>query len=219
MSDPIHVRHYELPPVDLREVLRYAACREKREAVTELACWAVETAEPILRGKVCWREVPVRIDGTSVTIGDAAMVSQSLARHLEGCERAVLFAATVGLELDRLIARYGRLSPARGLMLQALGAERIEALCDCFHAEVNRHWPCGTRSRFSPGYGDLPLSVQPAIFQMLDCSRQIGLYLNESLLMSPTKSVTAVIGLGAGGENGTGCAACGKKDCTFRRGK
>lgn len=218
MSDPIHVRCYDLPPVDLREVLRYAACRENREDVTELARWAADTAGPVLCGRVCWREAPIQVNGTRVMVGDVEMISRSLARHLAGCQRAVLFAATVGLELDRLIARYGRLSPARGLMLQALGAERIEALCDCFNDDVKRCAMCDSRPRFSPGYGDLPLSVQPDIFRMLDCSRHIGLYLNESLLMSPSKSVTALIGLGAGGENRTGCAACGKNDCTFRRG-
>ena len=51
------------------------------------------------------------------------------------------------------------------------------------------------RPRFSPGYGDLPIEIQKDIFRALDCPRRIGLTLNENLLMSPTKSVSAIIGI------------------------
>ena len=51
------------------------------------------------------------------------------------------------------------------------------------------------RPRFSPGYGDLPLTVQKEFMTLLDCAHLIGINLNESLLMSPSKSVTAIIGM------------------------
>ena len=50
--------------------------------------------------------------------------------------------------------------------------------------------------RYSPGYGDLPLSVQPALLDALDAGRRLGVTLTESLLMVPMKSVTAVVGIG-----------------------
>ena len=210
-----------LPEVDLREMLRYAACRDLDEQVMALAASAAEEGVKVLRPALCWREVPLRVEGSTVDLGFTVFDSAKLADALHGCERAVVFAATVGLELDRLIARHGRLSPARGLMMQALGAERIEALCDGFC-----HWlreNCAarglvTRQRFSPGYGDLPLAAQRAMFDFLQCHREIGLYLNESLLMSPTKSVTAIVGLGRDGDCApTGCSACGKAECEMRR--
>ena len=74
------------------------------------------------------------------------------------------------------------------------------------------------KPRFSPGYGDLPLEMQRDIFRVLDCSRKIGLTLNESLLMSPSKSVTAIVGIG--GEEyqkeKNKCGACPNLDCAFR---
>ena len=93
---------------------------------------------------------------------------------------------------------FGKISPAKALIFQAIGAERIEALCEAFARDI--HDRCGkigaaTGPRFSPGYGDLPLDIQKNIFAALDCPRKIGLSLNESLLMSPTKSVTAIIGI------------------------
>ena len=173
----------------------------------------------MLRPALCWLEVPLTVSEDEVDLGCARFTSRKLADTLRGCDRAVVFAATVGLELDRLIARYGRISPSKGLMMQALGAERIEALCDAFCAWLAQEYaPLTLRQRFSPGYGDLPLTAQRAMFDALQCHRRIGLYLNESLLMSPTKSVTAIVGIGSGDACGAeSCRECGKKDCDFRK--
>ena len=219
MMTPIRRYSAPLPPVDEREMLRYAACRAPDEGVLALARDAAAEGEKVLRPALCWREVPLTVTETRVDLGFTAFDSEKLAAALRGCDRAVIFAATVGLDLDRLIARHGRLSPARGLMLQALGAERIEALCDSFCDYLAAEYaPLTVRRRFSPGYGDLPLQNQRAFFDALQCHREIGLYLNESLLMSPTKSVTAIVGIGPGEDcTPIGCKACGKTDCVMRR--
>ena len=147
--------------------------------------------------------------------------SVSLRDHLDGCEEVLLLGATVGLELDRLINRYSRVAPAKALMLQAIGAERIEALCDAFCHELGVELSqCGEmRPRFSPGYGDLPLELQRDIFRVLDCPRKIGLTLNDSLLMTPTKSVTALVGFETDGgtHKNVGCSTCEKGNCLYRR--
>ena len=52
--------------------------------------------------------------------------------------------------------------------------------------------------RFSPGYGDLSLDFQREIFRLLSPERNIGVTLGERLLMSPTKSVSAIIGIKRG---------------------
>jgi cobalamin-dependent methionine synthase I len=95
--------------------------------------------------------------------------------------------------MDRLIAKYSSISPAKALMMQAIGTERIESLCNTFCRDVaaNRM----ITSRVSPGYGDIPMEMQRDIFVLLDCSKRIGITLSESLLMSPTKSVTAIFGV------------------------
>ena len=133
----------------------------------------------------------------------------------------VVFGATVGLAIDRLIARYGHISPVKALFFQAIGAERIEAVCDLFCADIQREYAaCGYQAgaRFSPGYGDFPLSAQRDIFRVLDCSRKIGLSLNSSLLMSPSKSVTAIIGLSREKICGDHrrCGDCHQENCEFR---
>ena len=122
------------------------------------------------------------------------MKSRDLAKCLADCEHIILIAATVGLEIDRRIAKYGKVEPSLALCIQALGAERIEALCDAAVTLLEGRF--GALSpRFSAGYGDLDLGLQREIFAALDCPKSIGATLNESLLMSPTKSVTAIIGI------------------------
>ena len=121
----------------------------------------------------------------------------ALIRFLEGCENLVLFAMTAGLEMDRIIVRGMRQSPVRGLLLHAIGAERVETACDAFESYLAAHVTgYRSRGRFSPGYGGVSLEMQRDIFRTLECEKRLGLYLDpETLLMTPAKSVTAIVGL------------------------
>jgi hypothetical protein len=47
--------------------------------------------------------------------------------------------------------------------------------------------------RFSPGYGDFPLGLQPKLLGVLDAERRLGLTVTPAHLLLPRKSVTAVI--------------------------
>jgi hypothetical protein len=190
---------YAPPPVDRREILRYAGCREASAAVAEALDACLAEALPALDYRACCCVCPVVHTGDALDLGFAVVPSDDLKKNLAGCDRALLFAATIGLGIDRLIARECSASPARALLLQAIGAERIEALADLVNADARadaQRLGLAVRPRFSPGYGDLPLALQREVFAALDCPRRIGLTLSGSLLMSPTKSVTALIGAG-----------------------
>ena len=195
MSDGIlHIMSFPEPPLDRREALRYAGTRELPPEQASLFDECVAELLPLLSYKVCWRFFPVAANGDELDLGFVKVTSKSLAANLAGCGKLLLFAATVGIAPDRLVAKYGRISPVKALFCQAIGAERIEALCDAFCNEIASQE--GTlRPRFSPGYGDLPLELQSQIFSVLDCNRKIGLSLTSSLLMTPTKSVTALAGI------------------------
>lgn len=186
----VTVKAYAAPPFSVADALRYAGCREVASDVAVLAVQCFEEVREHLKYDVCYAELSVIVTGETCDFGAFSVVSADLARYLDGCRRVVLFAATVGVAPDRLIARYSRLSPSKALVMQAVGAERIEALCDAFCDTVSGALP----SRFSPGYGDLPLAVQKDVLRVLEAHR-IGVCLNESLLMSPSKSVTAFVGI------------------------
>lgn len=204
----IAVRTFAPPPVCEREIWRYAACRQADEGVRALLAECLREALPQLSYTVCFEE----IDPSPFTAR-----SEALSRHLDGCERVVLMAATVGIALDRLIARYGRLSPAKAVLLQAIGTERVEALCDTFCAELAEETGLSPRRRFSPGYGDLPLDCQRDILPLLEADRRIGVMLSEGMLMSPSKSVTAFVGLSRERTcEAEACRVCDHETCAFR---
>ena len=189
---------YTEPPVCKKEILRYAGCAGKNtnglEQIEEVLDACLKEVLPKLSYKVCYMELPVSIAEDNCNFGCLQTKSKDLAKNLAGCEKMVLFAATIGVEIDRLIVKYGHVSPAKAVMLQAIGAERIEALCDAFCEELQGE-SYHLRPRFSPGYGDLALEMQKDVFHILNCNKNIGLCLNDSLLMSPSKSVTAFVGI------------------------
>lgn len=223
MTAPVCVFTCDAPPWNRREILRYAGVRNRNADFDEGLERCIAEIEDQLIYRVCYRELPILIDQDAVDLGFLKTSSHALRKNLCGCDRILLFAATVGLAPDRMIARYAALSPTKALWMQAIGAERIESLCECFATamrEQKREEGLLTRPRFSPGYGDFSIDAQKDIFAVLDCQRKLGLTLNESLLMSPTKSVTAIIGLTRNtGESflGDGCAVCQTKECIYRR--
>lgn len=206
-----------------REILHYLGCRGEPDA--QLSALIAEcTAEfmPAVSYKTCFRRLPIKADGDMLDLGFAAVKSKNLSKNLHGCSEVILIAATCGTGVDRLIQRYTAVSPAKALIFQAFGAAAIEGFMDFLNLRFKDEFKDENlflRPRFSPGYGDFDLSHQRDIIRFLDTPRKIGLSLTESLLMTPTKSVTAIIGVS---ETDTkcilsGCEACDKFDCTFRR--
>ena len=237
----VYTRFYEgaALPFDKKEALRYYGCGADGALSADMGALFDECAREAIAVcgyKVCYASFAVRTEGETVDLGFTRTNSRALRRNLEGCEKVVAFAATVGMGLDRLTARYSSLSPVRAYTFQAIDAERVEALCDAFNEDIAREYEAKglyARPRFSCGYGDFPLTAQPDFFRALDCTRKIGVTLNDSLLMSPSKSVTAVIGFspvprrqretadGGGGqkegEHARGkCEKCSAENCIFR---
>ena len=184
------------PPKNEREILRYAgSAGASSEDILSLVSDCLAEVQRFAEYKVCYAELPISISDDVCDLGALSVRSSHLAKNLASSESVILFAATVGVGIDRLIAKYSSLSPARALILDAIGAERIESLCDAFCKEYEKEHGVKLAPRFSAGYGDLPLEAQKEIFSLLAPQKNIGLFLNSSLSMSPSKSVTAIIGI------------------------
>ena len=198
MDNTVYKKIYAEPPINKKEILRYAGVGKDIGELDGLIGECISELEGQLFYKVCYRVFPISFDGDAIDLGFCRSESRSLKINLEGCEYILLFAATVGMNIDRAIVKYSAVSPAKAFVFQAIGAERIESLCDVFCRDIqvlSSERGFFTRPRFSAGYGDFALEYQKEIFAALDCYRQIGVSLNDSLLMSPTKSVTAIIGM------------------------
>ena len=194
MRNGVWCKTYSAPPIDKREILLYAGCQGQADAqMDRLLDECLAEIQGVLSYRVCGRLFDVKQQNNGLYIGEMQVQSRALAAHVEGCSQAVIFAATVGIGVDRLLAKYADVYTAKAHLFQAIGAERIEALCDevCKELEMLGE----TKTRFSPGYGDFPLETQKEFFIALDCERKIGLHLSDSFLMTPTKSVTAVVGI------------------------
>lgn len=194
----ITLSFYTETPFDKKEICRYLGAKEPDEELMKLIDECIKECEGVSKFSVLYTVSDLNINENEIGFDTFSATSNALSKNLEKCEKAVIFAATTGIGIDRLISKYTVVSPARAVILQAIGAERIESLCDTFNEEMRLK--CETegyslRPRFSPGYGDLPLETQKDIFALLDCQKKLGLILNSNLLMSPSKSVTAFIGI------------------------
>lgn len=198
MMGPVQTLRYPSPPVSKKEVLRYAGAREADDALMRMLDECISLAEDGFTYRVAFAVLPVVPTDDGLSFGAFFVSSRDLAKNLEGCGEAVVFGATVGRTIDRLVLREGVTSPAKALLLDALGTERAEALADTFCRDLaERYAKEGKllRPRFSPGYGDLPLATQKDVFTLLNLPKSIDLTLNDSLLMTPKKSVTAFVGI------------------------
>ena len=184
-------------PFDEREILRYAMLPSFAPRPEELPLQeCLEAARGAAQCRAVWCRFPVTRDGDALDLGFAKTNSRDLRQHLEGCGEILLFACTAGAEMDRRIARAKIGSPAKGLLMHAIGAQQVEGACDRLCRQLAEMYPDRQMTdRFSPGYGDLPLEMQRDVMSALDCGRTVGIVLTDSLLMTPSKSVTAIIGV------------------------
>lgn len=151
-----------------------------------------------------------------------ALTGRSAHRMLAQCTQAVLLACTLGSAFDRMLLAEQARDMARAVILDACGSAYVESGCDAAEEELAARFPDRfLTDRFSPGYGDLPLSLQPDICTALDTPRRLGLYVTKSLLLNPVKSVTAIIGLSDRPQPARirGCAYCRMREtCSIHKG-
>ena len=197
MQEGLHLEELGEIPFDEKEILRYAmlpSFAPKPEELPLQEC--LKAAKGAAQCRAVWRRYPLVRDGNTLDLGFAKTDSRDLRQHLEGCDEILLFACTAGAETDRRIARAKLLSPARGLLMHAIGAQQVEGGCDRLCARLAQQFPDRQLTdRFSPVYGDLTLEMQRDVMAALDCGRTVGITLTDSLLMTPSKSVTAIIGM------------------------
>ena len=211
---------------DRKEIFRYLGYRgrEPEIGVAEAVDSCAAALQAVVEPRHVRRVFPLeRVSADHFRIEGMDVVSRNLSRNLRGCSEVCLMAATLGLGPDRLVQRAEALGKmSRAVILQAAAAAMIEAYCDDVNEEIRMEAASKglfLRPRFSPGYGDFSLEHQTELFRILEVQKKIGVTLTGSLLMMPSKSVTAVIGLSKDNTHCMvqGCEACGKQDCSFRR--
>lgn len=213
-----------LSEVNTDEVLRYMGCPPDR-ADPATRVLAEDCAAGMLaaaRPRWAYRVFDLVPETGGVRLsGGLLLPGGDLKAHLQDCRRAVLFCATLGAGADALIRRAESGDMGKALALDCAGAAAVEELCDRIEEELQSMFPgCYFPFRFSPGYGDLPLSLQNDLLELLDAPRRVGLTASFSHILLPRKSVTAILGVADGPIEKTirsclGCPAQGS--CQYRK--
>lgn len=189
------IRTGEIPAAELQPDLGELAARlqTKRELAAEGTESCLRELQKVLQCRYACARVPIlRPAENMLDLGFGPFESRNLYKNLEGCGEVFLFAVTLGVGVDRLLMRLSAVSGARHFITDALASALAEAACDRLDAELKGELTCAPR--FSPGYGDLPLELQKPLLNLLQAQR-IGIHLTENLLMVPTKSITAIMGI------------------------
>ena len=182
--------------LNMNEILKYLGFRGQ-ELTEEIAAQIRRCTDEVLAAatpRLTYRHVPLE-DGAVLGV---TFAGNDIPRMLEPCEEVVLFGATLGPGVERLMMRYEVVNAADSVIMDACASTAIENICNNFESDMRRAVEAEGRyltDRFSPGYGDLPIVEQPKFFALLDMTRRIGVSLTPTTIMVPRKSVTAIMGI------------------------
>lgn len=173
--------------------VRFEQLADACERALRPAC--VHATFDVDEARSCWDGDEPRV----ALAGSPLMLEgRSIAAHLRGARKAALMACTLGAASERELRKHAALGPVDALLYDAAASALVEAAANAAEAAIVEEAAdegLHANFRFSPGYGDLPLTVQPAFLAALDAPRRIGLTVTEGNLLVPTKSITAVVGL------------------------
>ncbi len=147
----------------------------------------------IMAPKFCYANSSITFEDEGFVVFDFGKIkSYDLAKNLKNSKSAYILAATLGIKVDRFIAKQTVISKVSGFIADAISSAAVEAVCD--YADEYLRGGKGTM-RFSAGYGDMDIKYQKDILNRLSSMQTVGIALTESYLMTPQKSITAILGV------------------------
>ncbi len=164
-----------------------------RNSVLALPDPCVSAFGSAVRYKCAYIRTPVRLSEGICDFGFMRIPGRSLYKNLTGCSEAFVMAFTTGIAVDRLLARLNITSQAEHFIVDALSSAAIESFCDYACGIISKDTQCVPR--FSPGYGDLDITFQEPLLSRLSARETLGITLNSAYLMTPVKSITAIMGI------------------------
>ena len=213
-----------LTAIDEQEAVRYAGAPDG--SVYSPQTTALICREMLLRAQpaACWEEYDYCDTDQQVLAPEPyTLPGRDVARHLQGSEKVALLAVTIGAsaeDISRTLFAEGRYSEA--LLAEGAASAAVEQAADQFCTYLAKKYQkqgLQLTSRYSPGYGDWSLEEQPSVLSLAG-GGAIGITLTKSLMLTPKKSITAIVGWRretVRTHPATACAACPKLDCTMRK--
>lgn len=164
-----------------------------------------QRAEEELSAHAAWRVFRIEgaaghADAPAIKLRNCALElpGTSMQEYLHGAESVLLFACTLGNKADRIIAELQATAPLDALLYAQCANTLIESAAQSVQervASLAMQDGLFARMRFSPGYGDLPLSINDKLLNVIDAGRMLGITTTPNHFMMPSKSISGVIGL------------------------
>lgn len=142
-----------------------------------------------------WKQVPLSWNDGQPVVDGQVLPGAMARRFLQGAEAVILMAITLGPAFDREVRKLSYINMEESLFLNSAGAAFVDARLDEVQASVETALGKHLSDRFSPGYEDLPLTMQSFMERELSLNSSLGIHLLDSCLMVPEKSVTAIAGV------------------------
>ncbi|SDB12597.1 vitamin B12 dependent-methionine synthase activation domain-containing protein [Eubacterium oxidoreducens] len=210
-----------LSKLNENEILMYLGHRgqEITDEIKAQITSCIRQVEEVVTPRLVYRIVPLEDGKTQEFLLDG----NDVARELEGCNRAVFLAVTLGNQIEQLLMKLEIRNLADAVIMDAVASVAVENICNNFEQDLRVKVGLEGEyltSRFSPGYGDLPLTVQGQWCNALNTEKRIGLVVTTNHLMIPRKSVTAVMGISDTPQKlrPSGCETCNMfRNCEYRK--
>lgn len=204
--------------IDKEEVLRYLRYGSRNVDMTtgEIIDECIEEILQTARTNFIYNIYEINMDKEVIFFKNSKfkIEGKDISHHLYNSEKCAIMAVTLGNEVDNRIRYYSKVDLTKSLIFDACATTAIEALCDRVESIIKKiaiNNGYKTTTRYSPGYGDLSIEIQPKILNLLDTQRRIGLTATDTCILLPRKSVTAFIGMG----DKVKSQSIGCKDCTL----
>ena len=213
--------------LDIEEALRYmGAVRNAPESLRRQTESVAAELEASAQPRYFYRIFPLIREpdenGMQFRLGETDLVlqGQSAQTMLETCDTAAVLICTLGAAFETKLRAVQARDMAKAVILDACANALTEAGCNAAERELSGRFPGRyLTDRFSPGYGSVPLELQRPLCTLLDSMRRLGVQVTDSLLLNPTKSVTAFIGISDQPQAARirGCAYCALREtCSIR---
>lgn len=211
--------------IDREQTLKYLGHTGQAidSQVEALLTSTMEETLALCHPKTVYKVLPIQPEKEQIRIPGStmALTGKSIAAHLQHCRAAAVMACTLGMAFDRRLKQLENTEVTKAIIMDCCGSAYIEQVCDALEEEILATvQPTHHPFRFSPGYGDLPLSTQRLFQSILLMDKTVGITLTADNLMIPRKSVTAILGFAdtALTHTQTKCDTCKLKNaCTIRK--
>lgn len=190
---------------------------EMARAFTELLDRVVEVGRPKAIYEVAYLEDKAE---DFVALNGVRFTSRALRRNLDEVERVFPYVATCGAEADAVVGAENDLIQA--VWLWTIRERLLDAARDHFMAHLADRYRLAHTATMHPGSGDAdvwPLAEQDPLFRLFggadSVEAQVGVRLQESLLMVPTMSVSGILFPAAADFHS--CQVCHREGCPSRK--